>query len=336
MTFPEQFHRRLHQIAHRPAPPSPEELTEDVSAAVETMSLESSVRRPVDDAGRPGGLVFLRPDLPLVVLPDIHGRVELLTTTLATSFPEVGIDSPLLEALDSQAAQLLMLGDYVHGEARVRERWIAAFGEFQDGFSRHQAMDDEMNESLGVLQVVSLLKTAYPDRVHGLKGNHENIANEEGHGNHPFGKFVYEGAMVQQYMERFYDGRAFEAVYDLEKSFPLLAVGNRTVVSHAEPARFFGPDEIRNYHSLPEVIEGLTWTDNDAAEEGSVERTLSTFLPQHPLDEVTHLGGHRPVKERYALRADGRYVQFHNPSRLLVALPPSERRFDPDRDIREL
>jgi hypothetical protein len=51
----------------------------------------------------------------------------------------------------------------------------------------------EMFENLTVLQLFALLKRSYPDRVHGLKGNHENVANEDGRGNHPFGKVCLRG-----------------------------------------------------------------------------------------------------------------------------------------------
>jgi hypothetical protein len=141
-------------------------------------------------------------------------------------------------------------------------------------------MDDEMYESLTALQIVALLKRAYPDRVHGLKGNHENIANEEGRGNHQFGKFAWEGAMVAEYMNRFYPGDPFDGVYRFEHDLPLLAVGDTFVVTHAEPAEFFTFDEIRNYRDHPHVVEGLTWTDNDAADPDSVAVTLALMLPE--------------------------------------------------------
>ena len=327
---------RLRTIATDLAPPSADELISDMEGACATLSDEDSSLRPRDAHGRPGGLVRLRPELPAVVVPDIHARVDLLTTVLSTPFPEHGIDTPLLTAIAADRAQLVMVGDYVHGEARARERWVQAFEEFTAGYRAHDAMDEEMYESLAVLRTVATLKSAYPDRVHGLKGNHENITNEEGDGNHRFGKFVYEGAMVAAYMQRFYRGKATEAVYRFEKSLPLLAVGSRYLVTHAEPARLFPTEEIVEYRDRPEVVEGLTWTDNDAAEEGSVAAMIAHYLPHCDADEAIHLGGHRPVTGRYALRAGGRYVQFHNPARLIVALPPANRPFDPGRDVVEL
>jgi hypothetical protein len=269
-------------------------------------------------------------------LPDIHARIDLLVSAIVSEFPSHGIDEPLLQAIDGGRAQLLMVGDYVHGEARARDRWLTAFDEFRDGFRRSSAMDEEMYESLTALQIVALLKQTYPDSVHGLKGNHENIANEEGRGNHPFGKFAYEGAMVAEYMSRFYPGDAYDSVYRFEHDLPLLAVGDTYVVTHAEPVEFFSLDEIRNYRDNPFVVEGLTWTDNDAAEPGSVAATLAHLLPEAVQDRAVHLGGHRPVSGLYAVRAEGKYIQFHNPGRRIAALPPMGRAFDPTTDIVEL
>ncbi|MCG8481203.1 MAG: metallophosphoesterase [Spirochaetales bacterium] len=327
---------RLRRIAADPKPPSADELASDMEGVCEVLADEDPSLRPRDESGRPGGLIRLRPELPAVVVPDIHARVDLMTTVLSASFPEHGIDVPLLSALAADRAQLVMVGDYVHGEARARARWVRAFEEFTEGYRHHAAMDEEMRESLAVLRIVAVLKSTYPDRVHGLKGNHENITNEEGAGNHRFGKFVYEGAMVAAYMQRFYRGEATEAVYRFEKSLPLMAVGARYVVTHAEPERLFRSEEIVEYRDRPDVVEGLTWTDNDAAQDGSVAATLAHYLPHCSEGEAIHLGGHRPVTGRYALRAGGRYVQFHNPSRLIVALPPANRRFDPERDVVEL
>ncbi len=328
--------RTLRNISERSTPPAADDMALALKAACAVLDNEGAQLRPADSGGLPGGVVYLRPELPLVALPDIHGRVELVLSALSASYPDHGVDEPLLYALDSGRAQLLFVGDYVHAEARARDRWMHAFEEFTGGFKKHAAMDQEMNESLGVLQVFGLLKQAYPDNVHGLKGNHENISNEEGEGNHAFGKFVLEGAMVAEYMQRFYPGAPLEAVYRLEKSLPLLAVGSSFLVSHAEPARFFEREEVIEYRSSPDVVEGLTWTDNDQAEPGSVYAMLGHYLRHCEPQEAVYLGGHRPVENLYALRAGGRYVQFHNPSRYIAATPPVNRLFDPERDVLEL
>ena len=189
---------------------------------------------------------------------------------------------------------------------------------------------------MGVMQMVSALLTAFPGHVHALKGNHENIANESREGNLPFGKFVYEGAMVAAYMERFYSGEPFEAAYLWEKSLPLLAVGSHFIVGHAEPARFISREEVIHGNRDDDVVRSLTWTANDEAESGSVAQMLRHYLPADAGDGAVYLGGHRPVAGLFATRASGAYIQFHNPDLYLVALLSPGRRFDPTTDIVEL
>jgi hypothetical protein len=150
-------------------------------------------------------------------------------------------------------------------------------------------MDQEMAESLSALRFVAVLKAFLPDVVHGLKGNHENIANEEAGGNLPFGKFVYEGAMVAEYMERFYSPQAHEAVYRFEKSLPLLAVGGRHIVGHAEPARCFPEHEVVDYRRRPDVVLGLAGEGPESAAIEAQARDLGVA------DRVKLLGYRRDV-----------------------------------------
>lgn len=327
---------RLEELAGAQTPPDPEELAESVSAGVAALREEGDSVRPQDENGEPGGLVYLVRDIPTVVVPDIHARRGLIISLMNLSLEPWGVDLRLIEALAEARGQLVFLGDYVHAEARAIDRWAEAFEEYQGAFKRHRAMDEEMTESLGVLQMVASLKDSFPLMVHGLKGNHENIANEHGEGNFPFRKFVLEGSMVAEYMDRFYGGTPFDAVYSFEKNLPLLTVGNRFLVSHAEPLRAFAPEEIINYRGNEEVIAGLTWTGNDEASRGSVQEMLNTFLGPQIAMNGYYFGGHRPIEARYNVRAEGAYVQLHNPERYIAAVLPASGEIDLERDVEEL
>jgi hypothetical protein len=197
-------------------------------------------------------------------------------------------------------------------------------------------MDAEMRESLGVMQMVMALKRSYPRHVHFLKGNHENITNEQGEGNYPFLKFANEGLMVRIYMEHFYGSEILEAYAGLEKRFPLLAVGSNFLASHAEPAWFIPREEVIEYRRNPQVVYALTWTDNGEAEPGSVAQMLAHYLGDGAADGAFHFGGHRPVRGGYNLRSEDRYVQIHDPDRFVVAVLQAGGPIDLDRDIREL
>jgi hypothetical protein len=195
-------------------------------------------------------------------------------------------------------------------------------------------MDQEMSESLDVLLEVARLQTAYPERFHFLKGNHENVANERKEGNFPFRKFAYEGDMVREWILRILGQEAFDAIYRWEKALPLASAGNGFLVTHAEPAEALTPADIIDAYQNPATIVSLTWTDNGNAAPSSVRRTLESFFPGR--NDTRIFGGHRPVRGRYALRQEGRYVQINTPSAWVIAVFKDVAEFIPDRDIIDL
>jgi hypothetical protein len=197
-------------------------------------------------------------------------------------------------------------------------------------------MDEEMKESLGLMEIVMLLKIAFPDRFHFLKGNHENIRNEKGGGNFPFRKYAYEGAMVLEYVKKFYGSGFLDLYSSFEKSLPLLAYGRNFVISHAEPRAYYDCDTIVNYRENPQVVSGLTWTDNGESQDGSVQRMLAQFLGQELAQRAYYFGGHRIVEDLYTKRAEGRFIQIHNPKKYIIAYADPFTDFDPDTDIMEI
>ena len=112
--------------------------------------------------------------------------------------------------------------------------------------------------------------------------------------------------------------------------------GGRFAASHAEPAFALTVADIVDYRSRPDVVEALIWTPNDGAQAFSVERSLDALFGVERADGVLWFAGHRPVHERYALRANGRFVQFHDPAARRVAYLEPGRDPDPDRDILDI
>lgn len=229
--------------------------------------------------------------------------------------------------LFDNSIQIVCVGDGVHSERRGRERWLLATEEFNKGYKKHKYIDDEMLESLTLMEVVIELKIMFPKNFHFLKGNHENISNEEGFGNYPFGKFTSEGAMVKQWVEKFYGPEFMKMYYIFEKSMPLFAVGRNFLISHAEPMESYSKEDIIDCYLNTDVIYGLTWTRDNQAHEGSVKRMLDLFNKQY------YFAGHRPVKDKYNLRANNKFVQIHNPKRYIIALIRRDRDIDLERDI---
>ena len=323
------FALTLERIARRPAPPEPAALADAARRARDALAGELPDRRPTDAQGRPGGLIRLDPQLPTLIVPDLHARLDFFSSLLGR---RLQAEAAVLEELAAGSLQVLCLGDGMHAEARAATRWEKALREFRGGFRRHTAMDEEMRESLGLMELVMELKCAFPSFFHFLKGNHENIANEEGGGNHPFAKFALEGELVVDYMRRFYGDDVLAAFYRFEKDLPLLAVGRAFLASHAEPAELYTPEQVVDYRERSKVVEGMTWTGDGSAEPGSVERMLEHYLGC--TQSCYYFGGHRPVYGRYRLA--GRYVQIHDPARWAVALIPAAGEIDLERDILDI
>ena len=307
-------------------------LTEQLDLVFPAMEELSEDIRPRDMLGRGGGLIHLNREIPLIVMPDLHARKEFLYELMITEF-ETGT---VIDALEERRLQIVCIGDGFHSEKRGWKRWQNSLTEYTSGYKKHKNMDREMAESLGLMQMVMLLQTAYPDVFFFLKGNHENILNEEGNGNHPFGKFVYEGEMVRAWVERFLGEDFLYDYAEYEKILPYVAVGENLLISHAEPADFYSPEDIIEIDSDDSVKLGLTWTGNEQAREGSVEETLE-YYSNHFDREFTHyIGGHRTIHDYYKLRADGHFIQIHNPDRYIILYTDQQEIIDPRVNIADL
>lgn len=292
---------------------------------------ENPLIRPRDESGRPGGLVLLNPHITTVLVPDLHARTGYLNDLI-----EMNLEGRrLLECLDEGILQILCVGDGFHSEGRGADRWRRAWREYRDGFREHRAMDEEMRESLSLMAMVMILKASYPDRFHFLKGNHENVANSDIGGNRPFGKYAWEGQMVKDWFLEFLGTAMLDKWAEFESNLPILALGDRFLVSHAEPRRAYGRERIIGYRGDDELIFDFTWTGNGEAEEESVRMMLDEFLGETSRGAL-YFGGHRPVQGLYGLRSQGLYVQIHNPDRYVVAVLESGRDPSPVRDIRTI
>ena len=324
---------KLESILCRETVPERIPYLELVERTIRVLESEDASVRPPDGNGLPGGLVRLRDPVPSIIIPDLHARPDFVLAILGMPFSTCSDRiMAVLEALENGLVSLVFLGDGFHSERRGMYRWLESFAEYSRGLILSKPMGDEMRESLSAMELVMECKCAFPELVHFLKGNHENVLNEEGHGNHPFGKFAMEGRMVRDFiLERY--GEDFLASYaHFEKSLPVCLVGTRFMASHAEPAAAYSEREIVCARDFPDVVEGLTWTANGAAGEGSVARLLASFLPDVP--DALYFGGHRAVTGAYALRAGNRFVQIHNPDMRRVAVVPPDRPFDFCNDFR--
>ena len=307
--------------------------------ASECLENEKTNYRPQNSSGEIGGLLdFHTDDIPLIVIPDLHARPYFLMNILEYKIFD---DMNVFEALAAGRVRLLSLGDILHTERDTRKRWAAAAAEFASGIFTGPALSAEMQEGLCLLAGLLKLKIAFPSYVHILKGNHENILNATGNGDFAFRKFADEGEMGMVFVQDYYGDDILYLINCVEKSLPLVCFGKRCVVSHAEPQRTYSRDELVNARITEGIVEGLTWTDNGVAEEGSAENTVRELCSASGVEECeaenfVYLGGHRPVTGDYRLLQDGKYIQIHNPGKQNIALVQPDRKFNPDTDIIEI
>ncbi len=284
------------------------------------LSLENEFLRPRDNMNNSGGLIFLDKNIDTILVSDIHSRVEFLKNLI--DFKVNG--KTVLQLLSEKKIQIVCVGDLYHSEINCKNRWLCAMEEMLGGFKFHNSIDFEFNENIKTLHFISLLKINFPENFHFLKGNHENIANENINGNLPFGKFSKEGLIVKLFLEKFYSKELFKQLYIFEKKLPIVAVGNNFVVSHSEPRNFHSKEEIINYNQNPDVIFDFTWTGNNEATKNSVENILKHFFSSN-YNYSRYFAGHRPVPDMYSLRANNFFVQFHNPLKQnIVIISPGE------------
>ena len=312
--------------------PSHEQLLSLLECGISVLEGESASYRPLDSFSKAGGLLdFSPPDftaLPLVLVPDLHGRGKFLLDLLDF---KIGGES-VLELLSQGKIIVCCLGDIFHSENRGRFRWKKAFEEYSRGNTVNPSLVEEMRENISLLEMLLTLKSAFASHFHILKGNHENVLNEHHpkmYGNYPFRKFCDEGNMVADFIQSFYDDLILHEISCFEKILPVCAVfpGQNCIVSHAEPLDFYSRRQLIDYHS-PEstVVLGLTWPD------GTVQHLFDQFFKEDS-SKSFYFTGHRPVLGTYALRQGGRLVQIHNPEIEQIALLYPKKEFNPEIDI---
>ncbi len=322
--------KTLERMANLKTIPPREILDDLLDTVTPLLNSENPLVRPLDREGLSGGMLILRQDIPTLIIPDLHGRRDFMMDFLNWNYGS----GPVLEGLLKDELQIVCVGDGFHTEKRGAQRWQEAFQEYALAFKRHRHMDREMADSMGVMVMVMLLKRSFPDNFHFLKGNHENIKNENNLSDRSFGKYAYEGAMVREWVEIFLGQDFLNDWSDFENALPIFVQGDRFLISHAEPLRFHSREEIIEYRSDRTITFDLSWTGNDQSEPGTVEAMLNAFLPG--VVNSYYFGGHRPVQNLYLTRAGGRYVQIHNPEREIVALVKPDEEIDLDMIIKDI
>ncbi len=314
--------------------PSYEFISSLVQKVCYTLANEDESYRPLNCVGQPGSLLKLYEEdarcLPVVIIPDIHSRPDFIQNILNCTLPKLKLT--VKQALEQKKIDLVCVGDAVHTELSSL-RWKLISAEFDGGIHTGHYMQDEMIETLSTLCALMTLKIKYPENFHFLKGNHENILNSSLGGDYAFYKYADEGEMVKSFIQEYYDEKVLNLIAQYENLLPLMAYGKNYVVSHAEPAEAFTTEQLIDARFEDSVVEGLIWTRNGQVKKSTVVPIMNELLGKKAAKKALYFSGHRPVKENYALRQDGKLVQIHNPHKQNIVFVEPGSNFDFEKDI---
>ena len=318
-------------------------LTQKVCELLEGEAFYKKSYRPLNCMNEGGSLLELYKEnqrqLPAIIVPDIHARPNFILNILNYELPkkfcgcrEDGKKYKVYQALQKKLVDLICVGDGVHTELYAA-RWELIALEFAKGEHTGFYMKQEMILNLATFCALLKLKADFPQNFHFLKGNHENILNCNFGGDYSFYKYADEGEMFKQFMLAQYDEKLVNLIAKYENLLPLVAAGKNYVVSHAEPTAPFTREQIIDARFDEEVVAGLIWTKNGQVKEPTAAEIMKNLLGKKNAKKALYFAGHRPVKENYALRQNGDFVQLHNPRKQNIALIYKDKKINLEKDI---
>lgn len=260
-----------------------------------------------------------RPDgrsLPTVVVPDVHGRKDMLARVLAFRGPDgQGIEdadgrvlrrrgrgepATVLDLLRRGEINLVFQGDLVPSESRNQAQWLKASEQLRAGGGRLvDAMDANMEKHLGTLAMVSVLKTLGGDHVKIVQGDHDDV-------------------------ESMHAGRTFDRP-SARRSRQDGGEGFGTAFSRSQGGGAYAVT------GLQSAAAGMGATgDNEQAgvlmKRGVAPAAVAGFQRAvGPGPEAVGPGGHRPVSLSEA--------PVNDEFKVVMAVVPAGRAFDPIRDV---
>ncbi|HZO71504.1 MAG TPA: metallophosphoesterase [Ktedonobacteraceae bacterium] len=301
---------------------------------------------------QPGSLLHL-PDLPTLIIPDLHARREMLLAVLKMHIAEGSLAGEQVFALLERGhINVVCLGDIVHSEER--SHWVINL----DGEWTQELLEKEIVRSLGAGAMIMYLKLQFPEHFHCLRGNHDDITEEFG----SYRKFVGVRRDEQDELV-FVDGRPvltgdkgepeivrewvlaregwgqdfLDAWAQFERALPLLAQGAYYVMSHTLPSIPISEAALGDPDKRREI--SLELTSNRKINREAIECTLDSLGLKNRVQRWFY--GHTPVPPeknggKYEEDLDGLVIRLNNRKQYVLAYVPQsgdERRFVPTKDV---
>ena len=335
----ENIYRKIINTLNSNTPPSYEAFFSTLVTATEVLDNEITSYRQKNDQENAGSVLDFTQDkdLPLIIIPDIHARTDFIknilnyTITPELNFIKTAKQISVYQALKKNKIRIICVGDALHTEINTIERWKNIQIEFSKNIFTGPAATLEARDCFNTLFALLLLKISFPNNFHFLKGNHENIYNTTGDGDYSFRKIADEGNTLKRFIQNYYGEDILYLISYYEKSLPLISITKQCVISHAEPRTSYTKNELINAKQNPQIIEDLTWTNNDEAEENSVKNIIKNLLGTN--SKAIYFAGHRPVIENFKKLHNGLFYQIHNPHKQNIVLIYKDKDFNPETDI---
>ncbi|MGI9418032.1 MAG: metallophosphoesterase [Geminicoccaceae bacterium] len=182
--------------------------------------------REQNEEGDPGGIIRFPDEMPVIIMGDVHARVDNVLRVLT--------ENGVLPALERGELALVFLGDLVHSEAT---------GELED-----------MTSSVLVFDLFCMLKLRFPKNVFYVHGNHESFSEDVGKGG------VLQGLLFRKHLKK-QRGKAY--LKEMEVLFDQLAYvvhGKHFAACHGAPVRSkVDRQTLVNIRRYPGLQYELTW-----------------------------------------------------------------------------
>lgn len=255
----------------------------------------------------------------VIVVPDVHGRPELVRAALA-----------------QPADRVVFVGDIIHREQRdAWERiddYVCVGAYSQKSFSQlHRSPDlqEEVKASMECWRLILEAKQENPERVHFVRGNHDDTECQLVG---TYGKYSqYQESVLWAMGLDQIDAPIHEALIRFERKIPYVYLGHfredawtNIVVSHSLPHSPAQREAPRFNHKL--THETYAWSDNTRHYANWVQnpRRLDALLQDNfstSLECLDHwFCGHRPANETGGIREQlgGKVVQLNNQHQLIL------------------
>lgn len=241
-----------------------------------------------------------------LIVPDVHARVDFVKKVFETYSPK--------------GWTIIFLGDIFHAEGAKANRWFAADVAYENmnNLKLTEIMESEVLESFNSLHMILENQLEFPDKVHVLRGNHDDTKCAQFS---DYGKYCknFESRIFRKSIELKFGKKFLENyLYPYEEVIPYLYLGPNFLASHTVPSLIFQKHNVK-FNDL-NTFEQFCWTDNV----WGVDIKKKTFNQNV---EYLNYGAnwwfieHRPVTHPTDLvreQLEGKLVQINHPNKWVV------------------